>query len=184
MLQATELATTINVPPPAASASAAASLRHAMRQVAGGVSVITVGTGTDRTGLTVTSATALSLDPPTIIVCVNRTASAWPVLRRYGHFCMNVLGAHHGEVADRFAGRDGAKGTARYVGADWSALDTGAPMLVDAIAAIDCQVEEVIERHSHAIVLGRVRAVAIGAGDPLVYARGGYGMFARQSAER
>jgi len=178
MLQVPELAVTINVPPPAPSASAVNSLRHAMRQVAGGVSVITVGTGADRTGLTVTSATALSLEPPTLIVCVNRAASAWPVLQRYGHFCMNVLGAHHGAVAERFAGRNGAKGPSRYADAAWRVLDTGAPMLADAVAAIDCDVEEAIERHSHAIVLGRVRAVAIGAGEPLIYARGGYGAFA------
>jgi flavin reductase (DIM6/NTAB) family NADH-FMN oxidoreductase RutF len=177
MLQVSKLAMTINVPPPAPGASAGASLRHAMRQVAGGVSVITVGTGADRTGLTVTSATALSLNPPTIIVCVNRAASAWPVLQRYGRFCMNVLGAQHDGVADRFAGRNGVKGALRYAEAHWSVLDTGAPMLADAIAAIDCDVEEAIERHSHAIVLGRVRAVAIGAGEPLVYARGGYGTF-------
>lgn len=77
---------TINAPPPYAQPATMATLRLAMRQLAGGVSVITAGLGPDRTGLTVTSATALSLDPPTVIVCVNRGASAWAALERYGAF--------------------------------------------------------------------------------------------------
>jgi len=154
------------------------SLRDAMRQIAGGVSVITAGIGEERTGLTATSATSLSLDPPTMIVCVNRAASAWPVIRRNRHFCVNILGARHADVADRFAGRGGVKGAERYAEAFWSALDTGALALADALAAIDCEVEEIVERHSHGIVIGAVRAVRICDGEPLVYSQGRYGVFA------
>jgi 3-hydroxy-9,10-secoandrosta-1,3,5(10)-triene-9,17-dione monooxygenase reductase component len=113
-----------------------------------------------------------------MIVCVNRAASAWPIIRRNRHFCVNILGAGHAEVADRFAGRGGAKGPERYAEAAWGALDTGALALADALAAIDCEVEEIVERHSHGIVIGAVRAVRIGAGEPLVYSQGRYGVFA------
>ena len=153
------------------------SLKDAMRQVVGAVSVVTVGDGAERTGLTVTSAVSLSLDPPTMVVSVNRAASSWPAFQRYRHFCVNLLASHHLEVADRFAGRHGVKGAARYEGARWEQLVTGAPALADAVASIDCAVEEFIERHSHAILIGAVKGLRINGGAPLVYGQGSYGSF-------
>ena len=152
-----------------------ASFRDAMRQLVGGVSVITAGAGEARTGLTVTSAHSLSMDPPTMLVCVNRNASAWPVIRREGHYCVNLLGARHQHIADRFAGRGGVKGADRYEGARWRQLPSGAFGLEDALAAIDCTVEEIIERHSHGIVIGEVRSIHVGAGGgALIYGHGRY----------
>lgn len=154
-----------------------ASLRDAMRHLAGSVSVITAGTGEERTGLTVTSAISLSVEPPTMIVCVNRGASSWPVIQKYRHFCVNILGDTHRDVAERFSGRGGIKGPARYDGAVWNTLVTEASVLADAVAAIDCAVEEFIERHSHAIVIGAVKAITVKGGAPLVYGGGRYGGF-------
>ena len=68
-----------------------ATFKQAMRHLIGGVSVITAGADEARTGLTVTSAISLSLDPPTMLVCVNRNASAWPVIQRERHYCVNIL---------------------------------------------------------------------------------------------
>ena len=154
-----------------------ASLRQAMRHLALGVSVITAGVGEERTGLTATSVCSFSIDPPTMIVCINRGASAWPIIQRYRHFCLNLLGERHREIADRFAGRNGAAGPARYQGAAWITLATGASALADAIAVVDCEVKQIIERHSHAIVLGAVKAVEVNGGEPLVYRDGRYGVF-------
>jgi flavin reductase (DIM6/NTAB) family NADH-FMN oxidoreductase RutF len=155
-----------------------ALLKNAMRAVSGAVSVITAGAGTDRTGATVTSATALSVDPPTMIVNINRASSTFPVIRRYGHFCVNILASGHQDVANRFAGIGGIKGEARYEGAGWTTRLSGAPTLVGALAAIDCEVEEIIERHSHGIVIGRVVDITVGDGQSLVYNSGRYGGFA------
>lgn len=152
----------------------APTLKDAMRLVAGGVCVVTAGDGEERTGLTVTSAASLSIDPPTMIICVNRNVSALPVIVRRRHFCVNVLSADHEPVADRFAGRGGLKGAARYGDAEWRPQATGALALQGAIATIDCEVEEMIERHSHVIVIGAARAVKTGPGEPLVYSRGRY----------
>ncbi|KQY68874.1 flavin reductase [Ensifer sp. Root142] len=152
-------------------------LKSAMRNLSGGVSVITAGIGDDRTGATVTSATALSVDPPTMIVNINRTSSTWPVIERYQHFCVNILASQQQHVAERFAGFGGLKGAARYGGADWRTLVSGASALNGALAAIDCEVEEIIERHSHAIILGRVLAIAAGSGEPVLYHSGRYGSF-------
>jgi flavin reductase (DIM6/NTAB) family NADH-FMN oxidoreductase RutF len=156
----------------------APTLKDAMRQVAGGVCVITAGIGDERTGLTATSAVSLSVDPPTMIVCINRQASTLPIIKLHQHFCVNVLASRHGAVAERFAGRGGIKGVARYAGANWRSLATGALALEDALASIDCEVEEFIERHSHVIVVGAVRALVVRPGKPLVYGQGLYGTLA------
>jgi flavin reductase (DIM6/NTAB) family NADH-FMN oxidoreductase RutF len=156
-----------------------ATVKRALRSLGGGVSVITAGRGEDRTGATVTSATGLSMDPPTMIVNINKSSSTWPAIERHGHYCVNILAVGQQEIANRFAGIGGVKGTARYEGAEWTTLVSGAPVLANALAAIDCEVEEIIERHSHAIILGRAVAVLSGEGESLVYHNGGYGHVAR-----
>ena len=135
--------------------------RGAMRVLAGGVSVITVGRGKDITGMTVTSVSSLSVDPPTLIVSINRGASSWPLLERYGFFGVNILTSDQIDVAERFTGKDGLRGADRFSGAEWTTRASGVPLLVGALAAIECEVEEVIERHSHAIVIGRVLDVEV-----------------------
>jgi flavin reductase (DIM6/NTAB) family NADH-FMN oxidoreductase RutF len=140
-----------------------ADFRGAMRALAGGVSVITVGRGKEISGMTVTSVSSLSIDPPTLIVSVNRQSSSWPLLQRYGAFGVNILTADQLDIAERFSGKDGLKGAERFAGAQWTTRATGVPLLVGGLAAIDCDVEEVIERHSHAIVIGRVRDVLAAA---------------------
>ena len=130
--------------------------RGAMRQLTGGVSVITVGRGKDISGMTVTSVSSLSVDPPALIVSVNRGASSWPLLKRYGFFGVNILTSDQIDIAERFSGKDGIKGAGRFAGAEWTTRASGVPLLSGALAAVDCQVEEIVERHSHAIVIGRV----------------------------
>ena len=130
--------------------------RSAMRHLAGGVSVITAGRGNDITGMTVTSVSSLSVDPPTLIVSINRESSSWPLLKRHGFFGVNILTADQLDIAERFTGKDGLKGADRFAGAEWMTRASGVPLLVGALAAVDCEVEEIVERHSHAIVIGRV----------------------------
>jgi flavin reductase (DIM6/NTAB) family NADH-FMN oxidoreductase RutF len=138
-----------------------ALFRRAMRQLPGGASIITVGRGEDVSGLTVTSVSALAAEPPTVIFCINRSSSSWPVLERHRAFAVNVLGPQHVSVAERFSGRGGIKGAERYADATWVTLVTGTPVLGDALSALDCEVEEIIERHTSAIVIGRVVAVKV-----------------------
>jgi len=152
-----------------------ASFRQAFRQLAGGVSVITTGHGEERSGLTATSVSSLSAEPPTLMFGLNLSSSAFPVLARNRSFGVNFLSATQKQIADRFAGRNGEKGAARYAEAEWTRGITGAPLLTGALAALDCELEEIIERHSHAIIIGRVRDVRLGGDDAaLVYWRGDY----------
>jgi flavin reductase (DIM6/NTAB) family NADH-FMN oxidoreductase RutF len=135
--------------------------RNAMRQLTGGVSVITAGRGRDISGMTVTSVSSLSVDPPALIVSVNRESSSWPLVKRYGFFGVNILTADQIDIAERFTGMGGLKGADRFAGARWTMRGSGVPLLVGALAAIDCEVEDIVERHSHAIVIGRVLDVAV-----------------------
>ena len=80
-----------------------------MRQLAGGVSVITVGRGNELSGMTVTSVTSLALDPATLVVSVNRQSSSWPLLSKHGVFGVNILSADQQDVAERFSGKGGVK---------------------------------------------------------------------------
>ena len=137
--------------------------RNAMRQLTGGVSVITAGRGRDVSGMTVTSVSSLSVDPPALIVSVNRESSSWPLVKRYGFFGVNILTSDQIDIAERFTGKGGLKGADRFAGARWTTRASGVPLLVGALAAIDCEVEDIVERHSHAIVIGRVLDVAVSA---------------------
>src|ERR1700761_4359530 len=141
---------------PVASGIAPDDFRGAMRHLTGGVSVITAGQGGDITGMTVTSVSSLSVEPASLIVSINRDASSYQLVQRRGFFGVNILAADQIDVAERFTGKGGLKGAARFAGAQWTTRVSGVPLLVGALAALDCAVDDIVERHSHAILIGRV----------------------------
>ena len=151
------------------------TFRQAMRSFAGNVSVITVGEGDERSGLVATSTVSLSVEPAMMLVCVNRSASSWPLFARYRHFGVNALRPDQKAIAERFTGKGGVKGAERYALGTWRAGETGAPLLEGAAVAIDCEIEDMIEWTTHSILIGRVRSVAIGdSSAALVYWQGDY----------
>jgi len=155
-----------------------AAFRNAMRALSSGVAIIASGEDEARAGCTAISLTSLSLAPPTLIVCLARSSSTLARLREAGAFSINLLAARHQALAHRFSGHGGVQGPRRFDTAQWLTLSTGAPVLADAIAAFDCLVEEVIERHSHAIVLGAVVSLKEGVDEPvLARRRGEYATF-------
>ncbi len=158
-----------------ANLSIPGAFRNAMRNLASGVNVVTVGSGSDASGFTATSVVSLSVDPPTILVSLNRSSTNWPLVRRSGHFAVNMLSSSHLEIAETFAGRRGLEGRDRYVDARWQHGPGHAAHLSDALSVIDCVLEEAVERYSHAILIGRVvGAVFNTVKRPLVYWQGGY----------
>jgi flavin reductase (DIM6/NTAB) family NADH-FMN oxidoreductase RutF len=158
-----------------APAQGPAAYRLAMRRFAGNVSVITVGCGDRRSGLVATSTVSLSMDPPLMLVCINRGSSSWPLFKDFGHFGVNALAPHHQPIAERFTGQGGIKGADRFALGQWRGGPTGAPLLVGAAVALDCEIEDMIEKATHMILIGRVRSVEIGEeSGALVYWCGGY----------
>lgn len=129
--------------------------RSVMRRVAGGVSIITAGRDDDIAGMIVTSLTSLGTNPPRLLVSINRQASSFALIERYRLFGLSVLNADQQDLADRFSNA-GLKGKQRFEGTAWSPGSSGVPLLGGTLAAVECQVEEIIERHSHGIIVGRL----------------------------
>jgi flavin reductase (DIM6/NTAB) family NADH-FMN oxidoreductase RutF len=153
----------------------AVEFRGAMRHLPGGVSVVTAGRGNEITGMTVTSVSSLSVEPASLIVCIHREASSWPLINHHGFFGVNILAADQIAIAERFTGKGGLKGAERFAGLESITLVSGVPLLAGALAAIDCEVEELIERHSHVVVIGRVLDIRTsGPSAALAYWQGQY----------
>ena len=151
------------------------AFRDAMRGFVGACSLITTGTGDASSGLVVTSGVSLTAEPPMILACVNRSASSWAVLKQTGAFGWSALGSAHQPVAERFSGASGLRGFERYDGADWVTGATGARHLADAPLAFDCTVDEMIDRGTHSILIGRVQSIRTNPGrGALLYWNGAY----------
>jgi flavin reductase (DIM6/NTAB) family NADH-FMN oxidoreductase RutF len=137
--------------------------------------VVTATGGEGPAGFLALSATHLSASPATMMVSIHLRTSALETIRTAGHFAINLLGEHDRAIADLFGGRNGPKGAARFEVGEWSLLATGAPVLASACGAIDCELDELIERHGTIIAIGRIAGSRINAGiKPLVYFSGDY----------
>ena len=151
----------------------AAAFRAAMRSVPGTVSIVTTGRAPNRHGLTLTAGCSLSAAPPSVLVCVNRSAGAHDIILSSGSFCWNILGVEHRDLALKFSGQDGSKGDIRFGDGVWCDLKTGAPSLVGAVCSFDCRVVNAYSDSSHTIFTGEVVAQTTRAGcESLVYIDG------------
>ncbi|HXT07847.1 MAG TPA: flavin reductase family protein [Roseiarcus sp.] len=144
--------------------------RQAMRAFATGVAIIACGRGVERAGCVATAVASLSLAPPSLIVNLQRDGSTYRRLRLSDGFSVNFLKPEQQALARRFSG--GAPAGERFAEGAWIEGATGAPALADALASLDCRVEEILERHTHAIVIGRVAAARSSEGPALLHFRG------------
>jgi flavin reductase len=139
---------------PAEPAVESARYKGGMRRLASGVSIVTTELEGVRHGMAATSVTSVSADPPTLLVCIARSASSHGAIRDAGRFCVNVLGEADRDVADRFATeKDRA---ARFAGRPWTSLITGAPALPGCLASFDCVISQELGAASHTVFFGRV----------------------------
>ena len=151
-----------------------ATIRAAARQVASSVSVVTLGSGSARAGLTALSVSLLSADPATLVLCVKRASAGYAAFARSSRFAVNILGGDQREIAEHFVGSaDELIGGSFDVGR-WLPLAEGLDCLADCAAVFECEIEEIMERGANAIVIGRVRRALIGGGSALVRWRGSY----------
>ena len=161
-----------------APAVSAETFREAMRELASGVALATTLVEGARAGCVVSSFVSLSLTPPSVLVCLNAGSSTWRAVEKSGVFALNILGHGHEALARRFA--DAAiSGAARFEAGAWRTLATGAPVLEDALAAVDCRVEQVVPYATHVIVIGAALGVARGPQGPaLAHRHGRFGALA------
>ena len=139
-----------------------------------GITVVTAAGADGPAGFTCQSFSALSLDPPLVLLCPGRTSSSWPRIAAAGAFCVNVLADDQEELCRDFA----SKKEDKFAGAGWRPGPfTGAPVLQGVLASIECRLETVHDAGDHFIAVGRVLEMQAGTGRPLLFFRGGYGRF-------
>ncbi len=121
-------------------------------------------------GFTATAVASVSDSPPTVLVCLNRKSQITPVMRENKVFCVNTLASSDEELANVFAGRPGHYMADRFKFGQWTTIETGAPALTNAIAALDCRVLEMKSVATHDIYFGEVAAIRLAnAEKALVY---------------
>lgn len=122
-----------------------------------GTAIVTAEADDGPRGFLALSATHLCADPPMLMVSVDKKTSAFQTMVDGGHFAINYLSTDQADLAGPFGGKGDLKGADRFQLGSWTKLATGAPILQGAAGAIDCEIEEVIERFGTAIVIGRVK---------------------------
>ncbi len=141
-----------------------------MGHFATGVTVVTTDGEGGSHAMTANSVTSLSLDPPLLLVAVNRRATMLDYLHRNGCFAVNILRSDHEELSRRFA----VPGPKTFDDLDITRGATGSPILAGAIAHLDCRVQEVLPGGDHEIFVGRIVGGACEGGEPLLYYGGRY----------
>lgn len=141
-----------------------------------GVTVVTTkaADGSDQ-GMTVSAFSSLSLDPPLILICIEKTASAHPALTTAPGFVVNILAAKQEQVARRFSIVD----IDRFESVGFTRSGNGYAILDDALAVIECARFSMYEGGDHTIILGDVESARAETGTPLLYYRGGYAQLER-----
>lgn len=133
---------------------------------------VTIVTAPGPAGMTTNAFSSVSLDPPLVLVCFDRTSRTLPAVRRAERFAVNFLRAGDEELAQLFASKAVAKEKFREVA---HAESHGVPVLDAALAWLACDLDRLIDAGDHVIALGRVLDLRLGAGDPLLFFRGEYG---------
>lgn len=155
----------------------AEQFRLGMRCLAGAVNIVTAAHAGHRHGMTATAVCSATVEPPTVLVCVNRSSATHAAIAGSGSFCVNVLRAEDADLANAFSGRK--PGEARFRMREWVELATGAPALVGALASADCRVARSLDHGTHTVFLGDVLSLVVGKkGNSLLYAGGQYAKLA------
>jgi flavin reductase (DIM6/NTAB) family NADH-FMN oxidoreductase RutF len=142
---------------------------------ASAVAVVTAHGSEGPSGFLALSATHLCADPPMLMVSIDKRTASLAAVQQAKHFAINYVSRGDEALADMFGGKTDKRGADRFEAGRWGTLTTGAPILNDAIGALDCVLEETIERHNTIIAIGRLVDYASRAdGDPLLFFRGGY----------
>lgn len=144
-------------------------LRVAMRRWATGVTVVSAAAGEVRYGMTVSSFTSVSLEPPLVLVSLDIESVTHHLIEQMGYFGVSILSMEQQEISDRFAGRIQLEGD-RFTGLETYTLVTGSPLLADTLAAFDCQVVASYKTGTRTVFIGEVLAVHNGDDStPLLY---------------
>ncbi|KFE50623.1 flavin reductase [Pseudomonas syringae] len=143
--------------------------RNAMALLGGAVSIITTDGPAGRFGFTASAVCSVTDSPPTLLVCMNRSSQANVHFKTNGVLSVNVLTAEHQDISGVFANRDMGP-EQRFASAQWHTMESGAPMLDQALVSFDCRIAQAHEVGSHTIFYCEILDLCMGASqEGLVY---------------
>ncbi len=149
------------------------TFRHVVGHLASGVTLVTTRTADGDFGMTASSVTSLSVDPPMMLACLRSSSPTSAAVSVAGVYAVNVLGEAHGHLAAQFA----TPSSDKFAGVRVTGGTLDVPLLSDSLARIECVVVEEVWAATHTIFLGRVVDAHAEEGNPLTYFRGGFGRF-------
>jgi len=147
-----------------------AQFKLALSHFASGVTVVTTEHEGRPYGMTVAAFSSLSLHPPLVLVCIEKTVKTHEAIAAAGKFGVSILGAGQADLSNRFASRVEDK----FAGVAVTRGDLGVPLLDGAVTALACRVTGQLPGGDHTIFVGEVEDITVGEGAPLVYYRSGY----------
>lgn len=146
------------------------SYRDAMARLGAAVNIVTTVGPDGPRGFTASAVCSVTDDPPTLLLCVNRSSDSHDLLHSNGVLCVNTLAASQEALSGIFAGMTGLLGEDRFQHGEWGTLATGSPVLVGAVVSFDCRITEVTVVGTHTVFFCSVEAVQAGAvPDGLIY---------------
>lgn len=152
----------------------AAAFRAVLGHFATGVTIITAVHDGEPVGMAANSFSSVSLDPPLVLFCAAHTSSTWPRIQAAGKWCVNILDEAGETLCRTFASKDAD----RFAGVGYRTGPSGAPVLHEALAYVDCETFAEHDAGDHMIVVGRVLELGHRTdGKPLLFYRGGYGRY-------
>lgn len=150
--------------------------RHVMGHFVTGVTVVTALEGEQPAGITVNALSSVSLEPPLVMVALDRRRFITPIVRAAGRWAVSILGADQQALSDCFANAPVSPGRDAFCGASWQPGATGLPILEGSIASLECTTVQTFSAGDHDLFIGRVDALGTGPGapEPLLYFRRQY----------
>ena len=147
-----------------------ARFRQAMGHFASGVTVVTTASAGELYGMTVSSFASLSLNPPLVLICIDKSVPSHDMIRDSGRFVVNILEERQEHLSRRFA----ATANDKFKGVAWHSGQLGLPVLDNTLAAIECRLRDALDGGDHTIFVGEVVDAEVREGAPLLYYRRGY----------
>ena len=154
------------------------SFKKVLSRWATGVTIVTARAGDRVHGMTVSAFAEVSLEPPLVLVCADKSSNTHQLIAEGGVFAVNVLSEDQSALSRRFASKKDED--RRFDGLDCPSGATGAPYIPGALASLDCRVIDTHDAGDHVIYVGRVVETRLSDRDPLVYYAGAYGSVARR----
>lgn len=152
-----------------------AAFRRGMAQFAASVTLITSDGDAGLAGVTASSVTSVSDEPPIMLACLNLAGRTNRTIRANGVFCINVLAPKHQHLAVAFSGKAGTSLDERFGLATWSRLESASPVLAGCQVALDCRLVDEMIVGTHVVLFGQVVALALGPhAPPLLYSSRAY----------